>query len=245
MSNTVLLDNVRHARLRVLAGHGEAFGDKINQAPLFVTEFAEAQRHYPILFRKDEAGLLQALAILGFERDENLFLTGDAWEGYVPALIRRGPFLLRRPDGAGGSSPGQADPVLALDLDHPRVRDGGSQGAPLFLEHGGHAPALEAAIAALQQIHVGAEAAATMQRLFEGMDLVEPVTLRVQLSDSQAINFEGFLAIGGDRIAMLDGPQLQELNRAGVLTAAIHAASSLGNMAHLIARKRRRAGNPA
>src|SRR6478609_9421663 len=89
MSDTVLLDNVRHAALRVLTGHGAAFGDAINQVPLFVTEFAEAQRHYPILFRKDEHGTLQAVAILGFERDENLFLSGETWQGYVPAIIRR------------------------------------------------------------------------------------------------------------------------------------------------------------
>jgi hypothetical protein len=237
MSDTVLLDNVRHAALRLLTGHGAAFGDAINQAPLFVTEFAEAQRHYPILFRKEEPGALQPIAILGFDRDENLFLSGARWDGYVPAIVRRGPFLLRRGDGD--------DPLVALDLAHPRVRDGGNEGAPLFLEHGGHAPALEAALAALQQVHLGTQAAASTQALFEALDLVEPVALQAQISDTQAVNFEGFLAVTEERIAALRGAQLEELNRAALLAPAMHAASSLGNMAHLIARKRRRDRGPA
>jgi hypothetical protein len=232
MSNIVPLDNVRHAKLRMLTGQGAAFGEAVNQAPLFVSEFAAAQRHYPILFRKDEAGELQPQAILGFERDENLSLGDGGWDGYVPAIFRKGPFLLRRGEGD--------DPVIVVDLDHPRVRDGGTEGAPLFLDHGGHAPALEAAIAALRQIHAGAAAAATMQRLFEELGLIEPVELRVEIADGKAIDFEGFLAVGEDRLAALDGSQLVELNRAGMLALAVHAASSLGNVARLIARKRRR-----
>jgi hypothetical protein len=231
MSQIVPLDNVRHAKLRVLAGGGAQFGEAVNQAPLFVTEFAEAQRHYPILFRKDEAGALQPLAILGFDLDENLFLRESGWDAYVPAIIRRGPFLLR---GEGD------DPVIVVDLDHPRVREGGDEGVPLFLEHGGHAPALEAAIAALRQIHLGAAAAQPMQALFEALDLIEPVTLRAELTNDKVMNFEGFLAVSDERIAALGGPQLGELNRAGMLALAVHAASSLGNMPHLIARKRRR-----
>jgi hypothetical protein len=232
MSQIAPLDNVLHAKLRVLAGGGAQFGEAVNQAPLFVTEFAEAQRHYPILFRKDDAGALQPLAILGFDRDENLFLGDGGWDAYVPAIFRRGPFLLRRGEGD--------DPVIVVDLDHPRIREGGDDGAPLFLQHGGNAPALEAAIAALRQIHLGAGAAPPMQDLFERFDLIEPVTLRAEVADDKVVNFEGFLAVSDERIAALGGSQLVELNRAGMLALAVHAASSLGNMARLIARKRQR-----
>jgi SapC protein len=237
MSNIVPLDNVHHAQLRILAGHGAAFGDAVNLAPLFVTEFAEAQRHYPILFRPDDAGALQPLAILGFDRDENLFLGGNGWSGYVPAIFRRGPFLLTRGEGD--------DPVIVVDLDHPRVRDGGAEGAPLFLDHGGRAPALEAAIAALRQIHAGAAAASRLQETFLALELIEPVALRVEISDEKSVNFEGFSAVTEERLRALDGARLNELNSAGLLSAAVLAAASLGNMAHLIARKRRRDGEGA
>jgi hypothetical protein len=232
MSNVVELDNTRHAGLRLLAGHGPEFGDAINLSPVFVSEFEEAQRHYPILFRKDDGAKLQPCAILGFERDENLFLEHGGWAGYVPAIIRRGPLMI------GNGESGQT--AIFADLDHPRIRDGGAEGAPLFREHGGNAPALEAAMAALNQVHRGTLGAEPMQLLFEELELIEPVRLEVQISESSAVNFDGFLAVNAERIAALDGPQLARLSQAGLLPAAVFAASSLANMQHLIARKRRR-----
>ena len=59
------LDNVAHARLRIATGHGAEYGDAVNQIALFLPEFEDAQRHYPILFRRQENGSLQAVAILG------------------------------------------------------------------------------------------------------------------------------------------------------------------------------------
>ena len=229
MSNVTRLDNVAHADLRIAAGHGAAFGDAVNQIALFLPEFEEAQRHYPILFRRHEAGSLQALAILGFDRDENLFLEGDRWAGYVPAIARRGPFLI----GLAGD-----EPMIHVDLDHPRVLgEGGEGGEPLFLPQGGQAPALDRAVEALRAIHLGHEAAPAMTALFDELGLVRQVTLNVQVSDSKRYNFKAYLAIAPDRIAALDAASLERLNQAGLLPPAIFAASSLANMSRLTARK--------
>ncbi|HWU95850.1 MAG TPA: SapC family protein, partial [Sphingomonas sp.] len=53
MTRPVALDNVAHADLRVALRHGAAYGDAVNQTLVFPTEFAEAQREFPILFRRD------------------------------------------------------------------------------------------------------------------------------------------------------------------------------------------------
>ena len=237
MDKIVQLDNTRHGGLRLLTGHGAAFDDAVNQARIFVSEFEQAQRHYPILFRKDEEGNLHALVVLGFERDENLFLEGAAWDGYVPAIVRRGPLSIDRGEDGEGA--------VFVDLGHPRVREGGSEGAPLFREHGGDAPALEAAMAALHQMHRGLQNAARMQQMFEDLALIEPIKLEVQTSEAKAVNFEGFMAVNGERIASLSGEQLARLNEADLLAPAIFAASSLANMRQLIARKQRRDGEAA
>lgn len=231
MTNRVRLDNVAHADLRVAGRYCAEFGDAVNQIPLFVTEFGEAQRDYPILFLRQDDGTLQSLAILGLDRDENLFLERGAWvAGYIPALARRGPFLIGFVEG---------EPVIHVDLDHPRVAQASTAGSePLFLTHGGHAPALERAVEALRVLHVGHEAAPAMTRLFEELALVEPVSLKVQVSDAQVYNFEGYLAVTPERIAALDGTALARLNEAGLLAPAIFAAHSLANMQRLIARKR-------
>lgn len=233
MSTTARLDNVTHAALRLRTGHGAEFGDAVNQTLLFVSEFEAAQREYPILFRKEEDGSLQALAILGLDRDENLFLEGGSWTAhYVPALFRRGPFLI-------GTAP-NGEPVIHVDLAHPRIAAAGEAGAALFLPHGGQAPALEAALDALRAIHIGSEAAPVMSALFGELGLVEPITLQVQLSDTESYDFDGYHAVTFERIGALDGAALERLSAAGLLDIAIFASSSLGNIAQLIKRKNRR-----
>ena len=138
MTHTTRLDNVAHARLRIATGHGAEYGDAVNQIALFLPEFEDAQRHYPILFRRQENGSLQAVAILGLDRDENLFLDGERWAAaYVPAMARRGPFLIGMAEG---------EPMIHVDLANSRIVDEGETGEPLFLPQGGHAPALERAL---------------------------------------------------------------------------------------------------
>src|ERR1044072_4866376 len=103
MTTRPLLNNVDHHDLRVIVGHSAAFGDAINQALVFPTEFDAVQREYPILFRRDAAEGLQAVALLGLDRDENLFLDEAGWHArYVPAGQQRGPFPIGlRQDGEG------------------------------------------------------------------------------------------------------------------------------------------------
>ena len=121
MTNRVLLNNVDHHDVRVRTGHGAAFGDAINQITVFPTEYEELQREYPILFRRDSDGAYYSVALLGLDRDENLFLGGDGWQGrYVPALLQRGPFSI----GVSGQGPNGeplGEPMIHIDLDDPRV----------------------------------------------------------------------------------------------------------------------------
>lgn len=233
MTDTTRLDNVAHAALRIATAHGPAYGDAVNQIALFLPEFEEAQRHYPILFRRVDAKPLQAVAILGFERDENLFLDGERWDAdYVPAMARRGPFLIGMSEG---------EPMIHIDLAHPRVvKDEGGAGEPLFLPQGGHAPALEHSLDALRAIHLGHDAAPTMTGLFDELGVVQAVTLNVRVTENHSYSFKDYLAVTPERIAALDGAQLARLNQAGLLGSAVFAASSLANMQRLIARKQRR-----
>jgi hypothetical protein len=225
MSNYQPLKNSEHAQLRMLVSHGPQFGDGSNQMPVVVTEFEEAQRAYPILFRKGEDDRLFALAILGFEAHENLFLVGDSWTGYVPAIIRRGPFAIHE-DGEVGN-------VIVVDLDHPRIRQGGSEGLPIFNADGSNGDVLELALGALRLLHIGNSAADAMQSTFEELDLLVPMDQLVRASPMQTVNFEGYQAITHERIAALKGAQLEKLSKAGLLAPAIFAAYSLTNLGRL------------
>lgn len=234
--NRVLLNNVDHADLRVIASHGAAFGDAINQALILPTEFEAAQREYPILIRKDAAGAYQAVVLLGLDRDENLFLDETGWNArYVPAVQRRGPFsiALQRDDVDG-----EPRPMIHVDLDHPRVsRD---EGERLFLPAGGNSPYLQGVSRTLGQIHDGLEINGPMFAFYDELGLIEPIDVEIKLDDGTSYDLPDVFTIAPDRLAAVTGEPLERLHQSGLLRAAHWIIASMGNIEDLIARKARR-----
>lgn len=240
MVRSTLLNNVDHQDLRVDLAHGAQYGDAINQVLVFPTEFEELQREYPIFFRKDEAGEYLAIALLGLDRDENLYLDGNEWKArYVPAVQARGPFLIglhdREVDGET-----QREPMVHVDLDHPRV--GAENGYPVFLPHGGNSPYLDRIATVLQRLHRGVEIAPAMFAAFEQAGLIEPVALDISLSETEQYRVPDCFTIGAEALATLEGAQLESLNRAGFLALAFHVLASVGNVGRLIEMKNARRG---
>ena len=238
MARRALLNNVDHHGLRVITRASADYGDNVNQVRVFPTEFEEVQREYPIFFRRSDQEGFHAVALLGLDRDENLFLDDSGWNArYVPALQRRGPFLigLRRDPGAG---PADAEPMIEIDLDDPRVSE--SEGEPLFRPHGGNSPYLELVAGVLRTIYQGLELTGPMFAAFEDAGLVRAVEVDVRLSDTESYKLPGLFTIDEAALAALDGPALDRLHRGGFLRAAFLAAASLGNVNRLIELKNRR-----
>ncbi|MGK6318305.1 SapC family protein [Sphingomonas sp. DT-204] len=234
MSSPVLLNNVDHHDLRVVLGHGAAFGECINQVTVFPTEFEELQRDYAILFRRDAEGAYRSVVLLGLEEGENLYLDESGWTArYVPALVQRGPFSIGVPAaGAGG------EPMIHVDLSHPRISR--SEGEPVFLEHGGNAPYLDHIARVLQAIYVGSKVSKAMFAAFEEHGLLEPVTLDVRLGETRGYKLPDCYTIAPAHLSALDGGQLATLHGSDFLRPAIWAASSLRNITRLIEMKNRR-----
>jgi len=231
----VLLNNVDHADLRVIAGHGVAYGDGVNQTLLLPTEFEAAQREYPILIRKDAADAYQAVALLGLDRDENLFLDEAGWNArYIPAVQRRGPFSIALQRDERGGEP---RPMIHVDLDHPRIS---AEGEPLFLSAGGNSPYLQSVSQTLGQIHDGLEIAGPMFAAFEQYGLIEPIDIEIKLDDNTSYAVPDVYSIAPDRLSALSGEALERLHQSGLLRAAQWIVSSMGNIEDLIARKNRR-----
>ncbi|UAK23379.1 SapC family protein [Sphingomonas nostoxanthinifaciens] len=238
MADIHLLNNVDHADLRVVTTRGARWGDAINQVPVMPTEFASAQRDFPILFRRGADGQFVALAILGLDRDENLFLDGDRWTSrYIPALLARGPFSI----GLQQRDDGTREPMIHVDRDDPRV--GTQVGERLFREHGGNSFYLDQVAEVLRALHAGHAAQAPMFAAFAEAGLLEPARIELTLNDTLRYDLADFQTIGLDALHGLRGAALDRLHERGFLAAAIHVASSLGNFERLIALKnQQRAG---
>ena len=96
MTNYVLLNDTKHANLKVITTRSANYGDDLKYAMTFPFEFRNIQACYPIFFHKDpETGAFFPLALFGFENDENLFLSDSGWEApYVPIMVTRQPFVI-------------------------------------------------------------------------------------------------------------------------------------------------------
>lgn len=229
----VLLNNVDHHDLRVVTRHGPEFGDAVNQVMVFPTEFESLQRDYPMVFRKSVEGPLRPVALLGLSRGENLFLDGKGgWRaGTIPALLQRGPFSIAAPGEDGG------EPMIRIDLDHPRVSR--SEGAPIFLPQGGNSPFLESMTGVLRTIYAGHGLLDPLVSAFEATGLLKPVNLEVRVGETEVYAVSDALTIDRERLAALGGGELADLHRKGFLQAAFLLAASLGNLQRLANLKNR------
>lgn len=240
MARNVLLNNIDHKDLKVDARYSAELGDNVGSTVTFVTEFLEVQKEYPILFRKAPgSGEFQAVVLLGLQQDENLFLSeekgANGWRGsYIPAAIARGPFMVglqRRMDG------GQevVVPMVQVDLDHPKIS--ANEGEAIFTQQGGNTPSLDRINDVLNLIRDGAAFNRQMFQLFEKLELIEPVDIKVDLDNLDKLQLTGFYTLHAEKLADLAGDQLKELSDAGYLQAAYCVVASLSNVKRLVAIK--------
>jgi hypothetical protein len=239
MAKHVMLNNIAHKDLRVITRFGAEFGDNTGTVLTFPTEYADMQREYPLFFRKDEtSGEYQSVALLGFEKGENLFLEGSKWNAsYVPGVIARGPFLIgfqeQQIDGELRN-----EPVIHVDLDHPRISH--SEGEPVFAPQGGNSPYLDHIAMVLRGIRDGLEIGKAMLSEFAALDLIEPVKLEIKVTEQEMYSVVGLHTINQAKLAQLPGSALEQLNKAGYLQGAFLIIASLANVKRLIALKQRR-----
>ena len=97
-TNAPWLDRAAHqdTKIQIQPDH-YAFARDTNALPIAASEFADAGRHYPIVFVGDEHNNFHVAVLLGLEDRSNLFVTPDGmWQAdtYVPAFARRYPFVL-------------------------------------------------------------------------------------------------------------------------------------------------------
>ena len=239
MARYELLNNVAHKDLRIAARFGRAFGDDVGMVPAYPTEYAELQREYPIFFQKDsETGEYRSVALLGFARDENLYLQGERWnDGYLPGHVARGPFLIgfQEQDVDGER---RREAVIHVDLDHPRVSF--DEGEPVFLPQGGNSPYLDQVATVLRGIRDGVEGGKAMYETFDAMGLIQPITLDIKFDDTHGANVTGLLGIDREQLAALDAESLHVLHRSGYLEGAYLVLASMHNLRRLMAEKQRR-----
>lgn len=215
MTDYVMLNPEDHKDIMVDTARTKDLGDNVNFAMTFPFEFRNIQAHYPIFFQKNsDTGVFFPVALFGFQRNENLFLNDDGWNAsYVPAMIRRQPFLIGFQKNRADSDAKNA--VVTIDMDNPRVNK--EQGEVLFLEHGGSSEYLQEVTETLELIHQAHEHSEKFVAALTEYELLEQFSLNVDLKDGSANQLLGFYTINEEKLQQLSPEILGFLNDQGFL----------------------------
>lgn len=114
----VILDARTHGGLMLAANRKFAFARNVNCVPVLLGEMTKLLPFYPVIFTTGKEPIL--VAVLGVRNDENLFVDekGDWAPGmYIPAYVRRYPFILTRI--------ADTKSVLSAQLDKTQFGDSG------------------------------------------------------------------------------------------------------------------------
>ncbi|HVF94564.1 MAG TPA: SapC family protein [Sphingomonas sp.] len=236
MPDHAILTAASHADTRVRHERGAALGDAVMSCLTVPDEFRRVQNEYPILFRRNLAeGTTVALALLGFENGENLYLVDGRWDArYVPLAMEIQPLLI------GPPPPGSEGGQVHIDMASPRLSD--AEGTRLFDPDGRPSTFLEDRIEKLGALDTGYRQSAGFFAALQRYDLLEPLTVEVTLNDGSTNRLIDFHVIDEERLQDLGGAELDDLHREGHLMPIFMALASQSNLAALIARKNRATG---
>ena len=236
MTNHVLLNNIEHKDIKINTERTKEMGDNVWFAQTFPLEFRNVQAHYPILFQKDSnTGQFMPVALFGFENDDNLFLDNGKWDAaYIPFAVQRMPFYIgfQHIESNGVT---EKQRVITLDLDSPKVSK--DKGIELFLEHGGNSDYLEDIAVVLETLHEGIQQSSAFIDALVNLELLEAVTLDIELNDNSKHQLVGFYTINEDNLNGLSNDNYLALQQAGFIEPIYMIIASQMNIHALVARK--------
>ena len=213
-----LIDRRRHGGLRL--GRGD-YGHARSTISLFLNavEFVSAARSYPIVFVAGDTP--SPVAMLGLKEGRNLFVGPDGrWArfAYVPAYVRRFPFILAGSDGSER---------LGLCIDEACPWVGDETGEPLF-EDGERAALLDRALKLCVAFHREHRATGLFTRALAAADLLVPSRADLRLPDGGSLAVGGFHVIDEERLAALDDAVFLDWRQRGWLSPIYAHLASLG-----------------
>ena len=217
-----------NARLAAL-GADFKFASETNSIPLAAVEFVDTAREYPIAFTGNAGGPMFPIALIGVRHNENLYLTADSrWDArYVPAFVRRYPFVLAEKQGADDFN---------VYLDEAYGGFDAPGGERLFTDAGEHTPLLKQALEFLSTYQGEIKSTRLFVERLQTLDLLVPRVIEVVRNGQAPLVLEGISVVDEQRLGALSDAALLALVRDGYLALIYAHLSSLGNVSQLAER---------
>jgi hypothetical protein len=226
------LNVTQHGNMKIRAIEKAPIIAATHAIPATVDEFALLQRHYPIVFSVGDTPV--PLVLMGLSEGVNVFLNADGKLHdnmmYVPAYMRRYPFLLAR------LRPDSDELSLCFDPSSGAVGDF-DEGEPLF---DGDQPS-EATKAILQFCEqfetAGQRTALFIEELKKsGLLMDGEVAIQPEGSD-QPFVYRGFQMVDEEKLRELRGDELRKMNQNGMLALIYAHMFSLSQIREVFSRQ--------
>ncbi len=189
--------------------------------PLMAAEMPTAMRSYPIVFSGPD---YMPMVITGIRDGENLFIDARgkwAEPHYVPAYVRRYPFIL-----AGGETDErltlciEKDPARLVDLDAA-----GKDVKPLF-DDNGQGDVIRSALTFCEQYQGMFVKTRQIMKVIADSGLLVERNSKITLGDGQSFNITGFHLVDEAKLLAMSDEDFLKLRKADALaTIYCHLAS--------------------
>jgi hypothetical protein len=227
-----------HGNYKARPADGAPYLAKIHAVPVTIDEFVAVQRHYPIVFSTGDAPV--PLALMGLNEGVNAFVD-DAGkllgEVYVPAYLRRYPFMLAR------THPDAEDLSLCFDPQSGLVGDF-EEGIPLF-EDGQPSEGTQAILKFCEEFEMSAQRTGGFMNELQESELLMDGEATVQPANSdQPFIYRGFRMVAEEKLRELRGDTLRKMNQNGMLPLILAHLFSLSLMPEVFGRQMRQGKGP-
>jgi len=225
------LSSQTHTKYRVRSTDAAPFLVGSHAIPVTVDEFPLLQRHMPIVFTVGSDPI--PIALMGLNEGINVFVGEDGKllePIYVPAYIRRYPFLLAK------LRPEADEMSLCFDPTSDRVGEF-EEGDALF-ENGEPSDVTKNILAFNESFEqAGARTAGFMKELAE-LGLLMDGEMSIQPEGAeQPFIYRGFQMIDEKKLTDVRGDQLRKMNQSGMLPLIYAHLFSLGLMRDIFGRQ--------
>ncbi len=197
-------------------------------APLVVDEFPAAQRCFPIVFSTGDDAV--PMALMGLHQGVNVYVD-DAGrplpDVYVPAYVRRYPFMLARLHPGASELSLCFDPTSGLVGEYP-------EGQPLF-DADGPSAATREILKFCEEFELSAQRTGQfMDELRRSKLLIDGEVAIRSAEDQPPFVYRGFQMVDEARFRKLRGDQLRAMNQTGMLALIVAHLLSLPLLSELL-----------
>jgi hypothetical protein len=215
------LSSSLHATYKTRAAESAPFLAQTHAVPITIDEFMAAQRHYPIVFSVGENPV--PLALMGLNEGVNVFVDDEGkllGEVYIPAYIRRYPFMLAR------TTPNAEELSLCFDPESGLVGEY-EEGNALF-EDGQVSETTTAILKFCEEFELSAQRTGAFMKELQTAGLLIDGEASVQVNGmEQPFVYRGFQMIAEEKFRELRGDELRKMNQNGILQLAMAHLFSL------------------